>query len=146
MKRQSFYFGLQYVSNVGFEVPQVLDDYCANSGQLVSEAKCSVFFSPTVDVEVKAEMCTTLNIFTKAVSEKYLGPPSMIGLDRSDSFTYLLERIIEILKGWKEKILSMGAKEILLKSVIQSIPVFAMAVFKIPKKLCKEMNDAMSAF
>ena len=27
---------------------QVLDQYCASSGQLVSEAKCSIFFSPNV--------------------------------------------------------------------------------------------------
>ena len=27
---------------------QVLDQYCAASGQLVSEAKCSVYFSPNV--------------------------------------------------------------------------------------------------
>ena len=125
---------------------QVLDEYCASSGQLVSEEKSIIFFSPNVDVEIKAQMCTELNIHTEAISEKYLGLPSMVGLDKSDSFVYLLERIIERLKGWKEKLLSTWAKEILLKAVIQSIPVFAMAVFKIPKKLCKEMNDAMSAF
>jgi hypothetical protein len=37
---------------------QVLEHYCANSGQMVSEAKCSIFFSPNVDVQVKEEMCT----------------------------------------------------------------------------------------
>ena len=115
----------------------VLDAYCANSGQLISEAKCSIFFSPNVDVEIKAQMCTELNIHTEAISEKYLGLPSMVGLDKSDSFVYLLERTIERLKGWKEKLLSIGAKEILLNAVIQSIPVFAMAVFKIPKNYAK---------
>lgn len=40
----------------------------------------------------------------------------------------------------------MGGKENLLKAIIQSIPVFAMAVFKIPKKVCKEITDAVSAF
>lgn len=59
---------------------------------------------------------------------------------------YLLQRMIQWIKGWKEKLLSMGAKEILLKSTIQSMTVFAMLVFKIPKKLCKEMNDVMAWF
>ena len=44
------------------------------------------------------------------------------------------------------KILINGGKEILLRTIIQAIPVFAMSVFKLPKSLCKEMNDAMSAF
>jgi hypothetical protein len=70
----------------------------------------------------------------------------MVGLDRTDSFIYLLERIIERLKGWKEKFLSLGGKEVLLKAIIQSIPVFAMGIFKLPKQLCKEINDAMSSF
>jgi flagellar biosynthesis protein FliR len=113
---------------------------------MVSEAKCNIYFSPNVNVEVKAEICTNLNIMTEAISDKYLGLPAMVGLDKSENFLYLLERIIERLKGWKEKFLSMGGKEILLKAIIQSIPVFAMGVFKIPKGLCKEINDAMSGF
>jgi hypothetical protein len=70
----------------------------------------------------------------------------MVGRDRTNSFIYLLERIIEILKGWKERFLSVGGKEILLKAIIQSILVFAMAIFQIPKQLCKEMIDAMDSF
>jgi hypothetical protein len=125
---------------------QVLEQYCASLGQMVSEAKCSIFFSPNVDVQVKAEICEELNIFTEAISDKYLGLPSMVGLDKTESFIYLLERIIERIQGWKEKFLSMGGKEILLKKIIQAIPVFAMAVFKIPKQLCKDINDAMASF
>jgi hypothetical protein len=41
-------------------------------------------------------------------------------------------------KGWKEKFLSMRGNEILIKAIFQSIPVFAMGVFKLPKNLCKE--------
>jgi hypothetical protein len=113
---------------------------------MVSEAKCSIFFSPNVYVQVKAEVCETLNIMTEAISDKYLGLPSMVGLDKTDNFVYLLERIIERIQGWKEKFLSMGGKEILLIVIIQAIPVFAMAVFKIPKQLCKDINDAMAGF
>jgi hypothetical protein len=87
-----------------------------------------------VEVDVKAHICQELNIMTEAISEKYLGLPAMVGLDRIDSFIYLMERIIERLKGWKERFLSMGGKKILLKAIIQAIPVFAMGMFKIPKK------------
>jgi hypothetical protein len=46
---------------------QVLDHYCESLGQMVSEAKCSIFFSPNVDVQVKANICTELNIMTEAL-------------------------------------------------------------------------------
>jgi hypothetical protein len=125
---------------------QVLDQYCANSGQLVSDGKCSIYFSPNVDVQVKADICSELNILTEALSDRYLGLPAMVGMDKSDNFMYLLERVIARLNGWKEKTMSMGAKEILLKAVIQSISVFAMGVFKIPNNICKSITDAMAAF
>jgi hypothetical protein len=70
----------------------------------------------------------------------------MVGIKRSDHFMYLLERVITIPQEWKEKLLSMGSKEILLKAVIQSIPVFTMGLFKISKSICKEITDAMAAF
>jgi hypothetical protein len=57
-----------------------------------------------------------------------------------------VERLIARLKGWREKWLSLGGKEILLKAVIQSLLVFAMGVFKMPKNICKEFTDAMSSF
>jgi hypothetical protein len=40
----------------------------------------------------------------------------------------------------------VGGKEILLKAIIQAILVYAMAVFKIPKSICKELIDAMARF
>ena len=40
----------------------------------------------------------------------------------------------------------MGGKEILIKSIAQAVPVFAMMVFKIPKNICKEITSAISQF
>jgi hypothetical protein len=53
----------------------------------------------------------------------------MVGLDRSASFIYLLERIIERLTRWKEILLSPGGRENLLKETIQSILVFVVGFF-----------------
>ena len=40
----------------------------------------------------------------------------------------------------------MGGKEVLIKSIAQAVPVFAMMVFKIPKNICKGITDAISQF
>jgi hypothetical protein len=61
---------------------QVLDTYYASSGQMVSVAKSSIFFSPNTNALIKAEICETLHINTKALSDKYLGLPALVGADR----------------------------------------------------------------
>jgi hypothetical protein len=63
-----------------------------------------------------------------------------------DCFEHFIETIIQRINGWKEKILSIDGKEILLKAVAQAIPVYAMSVFLIPKGVCKKMMDAISRF
>jgi hypothetical protein len=125
---------------------QVLDTYCVNSGQLVSLAKSSVFFSPNTNTLLRAEICEALHTDTEALSDKYLGLPALVGADMSDCFEHFIERIIQIINGWKENFLSIGGKEILLKAVAQAIPVYAMSVFLIPKGVCKSMMDAISKF
>ena len=125
---------------------RVLDDYCTSSSQLVSEAKSSIYFSPNTPVEEKVVICQQLNINTEALNDEYLGLPSMVGTDRSDSFEYLIDRVNQVMIGWKEKLLSTGGKATLIKVVAQAMPVFAMSVFKIPKKICKGMTDAISKY
>lgn len=96
---------------------RILDEYCLASGQLVSEAKSSIFFSPNTHVEEREVICNTLNI----VTDKYLGLPATVGADRSDCFPFLVERIIQRISGWEEKLLLAGGREVLLKAVAQAI-------------------------
>jgi hypothetical protein len=124
----------------------ILDDYCQASGQLVSTAKSSIFFSPNTAVEERATICTILDIMTEALNDKYLGLPAMVGVDRTDSFQFLVDRVCKRISGWKEKILSSGGKEVLLKAIVQAIPAYVMSVFKIPKQICKGITTAMSNF
>jgi hypothetical protein len=125
---------------------QDLDTYRANSRQLVSFSKLTIFFSPNTNVMLRAEICEALHIDREALSDKYLGLPAIVGADRSDCFLHFVERIIERINGWKEKQLSIGGKQILLKAVAQAIPIFAMSIFQIPKGVCKRMMDAIAKF
>jgi hypothetical protein len=132
--------------NNATSLQRVLDTYCANSGQMVSLAKSSIYFSPNTLSIMRAEICETLHIDTEALSDKYLGLPALVGADRSDCFIHFIERIIQRINGWKEKILSIGGNEILLKAIAQAIPVYAMSVFLIPKGICKKMMDIIAHF
>jgi hypothetical protein len=96
--------------NNATSLQRVLDTYCANSGQIVSLAKSSIFFSPNTNVLLRAEICEALHIDTEALSDKYLGLPALVGADRSDCFKHFIERIIQRINGWKEKLQGNSSK------------------------------------
>jgi hypothetical protein len=91
-------------------------------------------------------VCESLNIVSESLNDKYLGLHALVGIDRSDCFRHLIDRVRGKTKGWKEKLLSKGVKEVLIKSVAQAVPIYAMMVFKIPKNICKGISDFIAQF
>jgi hypothetical protein len=83
---------------------------------------------------------------SESLNDKYLALPTLVGVDRSDCFRHLIDRIYMRITGWKEKLLSMGGKEILIKLVAQAVPKYAMMVFKIPINICKGIMDVISHY
>lgn len=55
-------------------------------------------------------------------------------------------RVNAKLEGWKESLLSKGGKEILLKSVVQAIPQYAMSIFRIPTSICRSIEQKVARF
>ena len=41
--------------------------------------------------------------------------------------------------GWKEKMLMVGEREVLIKAVIQAIPTYTMSCFKLLQSLCDDL-------
>ena len=58
--------------------------------------------------------------------KKYLGLPSLIGRSKKQVFTEIKERVGKKMLGWKEKLLSIGGKEILIKVMVQAMPTYIM--------------------
>ena len=56
-------------------IRDVLDDFCKMSGQIVSEAKSRVFFSPNVDRDSRESFCDILGFHSTPSLGKYLGFP-----------------------------------------------------------------------
>ena len=134
-----------YATNAA-SLRHALDDYCAASSQLVSDAKSSIFFSPCTPMETRAKICTSLNIMAEIMSDKYFGLRPIVGVDRMDCFQHLIDRVLSRIRGWKKKLLSIKGKEILLKAVVQAIPSYAMSIFKLPKQVCNGIPSTMSQY
>jgi len=63
-----------------------------------------------------------------------------VGRNKKVSFNYIKECVWKKLQGWKEKLLSQVEREILIKAVVQAIPTYTMSYFKLPIRLCSEIE------
>jgi len=124
----------------------MLAGYEAVSGQKINRGKTSVYFSRNTKQEVKEAILQEAGVDSVQQFERYLGLPVLFGRSRMSSFNSIKGRIWTKLNGWKEKLLTHAGKEILLKTVIQAIPIYTMSVFRLPKTLIKEINALMSKF
>lgn len=50
------------------------------------------------------------------------------------------------IEGWKECLLNQARKEVLVKSVIQAIPTYAMSMIRFPKNFCRELCGRVVRF
>ncbi|XP_050280596.1 uncharacterized protein LOC126721590 [Quercus robur] len=103
-----------------YECQQLIDIlqlYEATFGQKVNTDKSSIFFSRNTPEEVKNKVMSTLGPMSDSRHSKYLGLPSIIGKSKTEVFTEIKERVGKKLSGWKEKILSIGGKEVLIKQL-----------------------------
>ncbi len=124
----------------------ILDKYEKASGQQVNRDKTTIFFSKNTPEASQNVIKEALEVPIIRQYEKYLGLPSLVGRNRSASFTQIKERVWQKLKGWKEKLLSQAGREILIKAVAQAIPTYSMSCFRLPAKLCNELEAMVRRF
>ena len=72
--------------------------------------------------------------------------PALVGRAKKRSFIYIKERVWKKLQGWKEKLLFVVGREVLIKVVIQAIPTYTMSCFKLPRGLIKELEVLIRKF
>ena len=73
---------------------------------MVSADRSNIFTIPNTSGEVREQICTILNIMIEALIYKYLSLPETMGLDKTNTFQYLIDCVWQRVNGWKERELS----------------------------------------
>lgn len=118
---------------------RVLSQYELVSRQKINYHKSSVSFSKYLGDQQKEAILSDLGMKCSDRKELYLGMPYALGGTRKQFFTVLTSRIWKKAHGWKEKFLSKGGKEILIKAVLQEIPTYIMSLYCLPKGTILEL-------
>ena len=94
-----------------------LNLYEAVSEQKINVDKSSIFFSNNTSPELKVEILEVMGLMQDSKHNKYLGLPSFIGKSKKEVFAKVKEKVEKKLSRWKEKMSSMGGRDILIKAV-----------------------------
>ena len=124
----------------------VLKVYEEASGQQLNRANTSLFFSNNTDISIQNEIKTRFGAQIIKQYEKYLGLPSLVGLNTRNTFNEVKENLAKKPFGWKEKLPSKAGKEALIKAIAQTIPTYSINYFKIPDSLCDELTSMIRNF
>ncbi|XP_060960728.1 uncharacterized protein LOC133031275 [Cannabis sativa] len=140
------YLFCQATSDAAGSMNRLLHTFELASGQRVNVTKSSIFFSPNTVTSVKEQITSILGMAEATAGSFYLGLPNIIGRKKTVILGFLKNKIVNRINSWDGKFLSRAGKEILLKTVIQSLPTYAMSVFLIPLGICQDIEKIMASF
>ena len=106
----------------------ILETYEKASGQAISLPKPEVYYSRSVPGPTQDSITSILGVRAVMGTSKYLGLPSMIGRSKEATFGFIKDRIWHKINSWSSKCLSKAGREVLIKSVLQSIPSYIIDV------------------
>jgi hypothetical protein len=87
-----------------------------------------------------------LQIVAQCFEDKYLVLHVLEGRMKAGKFQCIKDNFLKWLSDWTENYMSLGAKEILVKSVLQTLPINAMGVFKFSIGLCDDLSHMIRNF
>lgn len=96
------------------------------------EKSCVAFSTNLTEVDQQL-LADFLGVKGATHHDKYLGLLVFVGKSNKQTFAYVKERIWKKLHGWRGDLLSTARRELLIKTVAQSLPMYSMQCFLLPK-------------
>jgi len=124
----------------------ILETYEAASGQAISLPKSEVYYSACVDAPLKDSITNTLVVRAVMGTRNYLGLHFMVGRSKEATFGFIKDQILHKINTWSIKCLSKAGREVMIKSVLQSISSYIMSIYFLPNKLIDGIEKMINAF
>ncbi|KAJ0550751.1 putative RNA-directed DNA polymerase [Helianthus annuus] len=108
--------------------------------------KKSLLFGIGVDGQEATEMANILGCKTGEFPFDYLGIKVGANMNKSCHWEPVIETVKRRLASWKANTLSMGGRLVLVKSVLASLPVYYLSLYKAPVIVINQLEKLMRNF
>ncbi|XP_055830840.1 uncharacterized protein LOC129899857 [Solanum dulcamara] len=120
--------------------------YEHTSGQLINKEKSQCMIPLNTDPAIIEKVTSITGFKSTHGPITYLGCPLYIGGQRIIYFTSMVSKVISRIRGWQTKILSYGGRVILIKSVLQSLPIHLLSAITPTVTTLKQITRLMADF
>lgn len=129
-------------ANVGeaVSVKNLLRNFEVASGQKVNLEKSSICFSSNINPQDRHDICQILNMAEADDNATYLGLPSMVGRNKSVTLGFIKDKVRKKLQSWDGKMFAQAGRKILVKTVAQTLPSYAISGFLLPIEITKDIE------
>lgn len=124
----------------------ILTTYEAASGKAINLQKSEMYCSRNTPTDYKKHLANILRVRQVLGTRKYLVFPSIIGRSKKATLKFVNDRIWNRINTWSSRCLSQAGREILIKSVLQSIPLYVISIFLLPVTLLNEIKKMLNSF
>jgi hypothetical protein len=123
-----------------------LNKYCSWSSQSINASKSSIRFSRNTNPATSAVIRNWFPYDENPPKSLYLGLPIFLENSKRRGFQGIIDKVNNIIEGWRAKTLSQAGRLVLIKSVAATIPSYAMGTFLIPNNCCKKLDRSFKNF
>ncbi|GJT04584.1 RNA-directed DNA polymerase, eukaryota, reverse transcriptase zinc-binding domain protein [Tanacetum coccineum] len=124
---------------------QVLECFFHASGLHINMNK-SKLMGVLVDDEKVKQAASKLGCLILKPPFSYLGSKVGGSMHRIQAWNEVVDRVYARLSKWKMKTLSIGGRLTLLKSVLGSMPIYHMSIFRVPMSVLRRLESIRSHF
>ncbi|GJV38519.1 RNA-directed DNA polymerase, eukaryota, reverse transcriptase zinc-binding domain protein [Tanacetum coccineum] len=115
------------------------------SGLKINVNKCNILGIGVSDEEV-SNMANVIGCEAAKFPLKYLGVPVGCNMARCSNWNDILQKFVSKLSPWKARMLSVGGRLSLIKSVLGNLPTYYMSIYMMPVSIQKKLESMRNNF
>eukprot|EP00253_Pinus_taeda_P023921 PITA_23921 len=124
---------------------KALDLFAKASGMEINKEKSCTFIFNMVDT-VKRHLTRMLSFKKGDLPTKYLGNVLDYNPKRLNNWQGILEKLKNRVANWTFRTLNIAGRTVLVKSVLQAIPIYPLSIMALPQGVCTKIREILRKF